>query len=117
VAVTQLANGHSTVSLVGIEEPETALHPAAAGALMDALREAGERTQVIVTTHSPDLLDQVDPAKEALLVTVSEHGNTRIASIDRASQEAIERHLSTPGELLRLDQLEPDRDLPSTPAC
>ena len=110
VAVTQLANGHSTVSLVGIEEPETALHPAAAGALMDALREAAERTQVIVTTHSPDLLDQVDPAKEALLVTVSDHGNTRIASIDRASQEAIERHLSTPGELLRLDQLEPDRD-------
>jgi predicted ATPase len=110
VAVTQLANGHSSVSLVGIEEPETALHPAAAAALMDALREAAELTQVIVTTHSPELLDQVDPSNEALLVVVSEHGNTRIAPIDKASREALQRHLSTPGELLRWDQLEPNRE-------
>jgi predicted ATPase len=110
VAATQLANGHSSVSLVGIEEPETALHPAAAAALMDALREAAERTQVIVTTHSPDLLDQVDPSKETLLVAISEHGNTRIAPIDKASREALQMHLSTPGELLRWDQLEPDRE-------
>ena len=47
----------SSVPLVGIEEPEVALHPAAVGALLDALREASQSTQVIVTTHSPDLLD------------------------------------------------------------
>ena len=46
--------------LVGIEEPETALHPAAAAVLMDALREGAVQTQVIVTTHSPDLLDLID---------------------------------------------------------
>jgi predicted ATPase len=110
VAVTQLANGNFSVSLVGIEEPETALHPAAAGAVMDALREAAERTQVIVTTHSTDLLDQVDPTKEALLVALAEHGNTKIATVDKASSDAIQKHLMTPGELLRLDQLEPDRE-------
>jgi len=110
VAVTQLANGRSSVSLVGIEEPETALHPAAASALMDALREAAERTQIVVTTHSPELIDQVDLAREALLVVVSEHGTTKIAPIDKASREALQRHLSTPGELLRWDQLEPDRE-------
>jgi len=110
VAVTQLANGRSSVSLVGIEEPETALHPAAASALMDALREAAERTQIVVTTHSPELIDQVDLTREALLVVVSEHGTTKIAPIDKASREALQRHLSTPGELLRWDQLEPDRE-------
>jgi predicted ATPase len=108
VAVTQLAERKSPVSLVGIEEPETALHPAAAGALMDALREAASNTQIVVTSHSPDLLDQVDLDTDGLLSVVSNEGITKIAPIDEASRSAIRDHLYTPGELLRLDQLEPD---------
>lgn len=108
VAVTQLAERKSPVTLVGIEEPETALHPAATGALMDALREAASHTQILVTSHSPDLLDQVDLETESLLAVVSQEGTTRIAPLDDASREAIRDHLYTPGELLRLDQLEPD---------
>jgi predicted ATPase len=60
VAVNQLAEGTVPVRFIGIEEPEAALHPAALAALMDALREAAEQTQVVVTTHSPDLLDLLD---------------------------------------------------------
>ena len=111
VAVTQLANGKKPVSLVGIEEPETALHPAAAGALVDALREARTRTQVVVTSHSPDLLDPWDYADAkagGILVAVLRQGNTEIAPANRASLDAIRDHLYTPGELLRMDQLEPD---------
>jgi predicted ATPase len=108
VAVTQLAERKVPVTLVGIEEPETALHPAAAGALMDALREAASHTQILVTSHSPDLLDQVDLESETLLAVVSQEGKTRIAPVDEASSAAIKEHLYTPGELLRLDQLEPD---------
>jgi len=108
VAVTQLAGHHKPASLVGIEEPETALHPAAAGALMDALREASSHTQVIVTTHSPDLLDQINLDSDRLLITQSRQGTTEIAPIDSASLQAIKNHLYTPGELLRMDQLEPD---------
>jgi predicted ATPase len=109
VAVTQLAERKAPVSLVGIEEPETALHPAAAGALMDALREASFKTQILVTSHSPDLLDQVNLETDGLLSVVSHEGKTMIAPIDRASRAAIQDHLYTPGDLLRLDQLEPDR--------
>jgi predicted ATPase len=108
VAVTQLAERKSPVTLVGIEEPETALHPAAARALMDALREAAMHTQILITSHSPDLLDQVKLESESLLAVVSEEGTTRIAPLDDASRSAIKDHLYTPGELLRLDQLEPD---------
>lgn len=108
VAVTQLAERRSPVTLVGIEEPETALHPAAARALIDALREAAVHTQILVTSHSPDLLDQVRLESESLLAVVSQDGTTRIAPLDEASREAIKEHLYTPGELLRLDQLEPD---------
>lgn len=110
VAVTQLADRKRAVSLVGIEEPETALHPAAAGALMDALREAASHTQVLVTTHSPDLLDQVDPEQDGLLVVYSTQGDTGVAQADRPSLEALRRHLYTAGELLRMDQIAPDQD-------
>jgi predicted ATPase len=110
VAVTQLAERKKHVTLVGIEEPETALHPAASGALMDALREAATQTQVLVTSHSPDLLDQASSESDGLLVVVSRQGNTDIAPIDRASRKAISRHLYTPGEMLRMNQLEPDEE-------
>ena len=108
VAVTQVADRKLPVCLVGIEEPETALHPAAAGALVDALREAAEHTQIIITCHSPDLLDRFDPETESLLVVTAREGNTQIATIDPASKNAIKTHLYSPGELLRMDQLEPD---------
>lgn len=109
IAVTQLTERTKPVSLVGIEEPETALHPAASGALMDALREAASHTQILVTSHSPDLLDQVNLETDGLLAVASYEGTTMIAPIDDASLKAIREHLYTPGELLRLDQLEPDR--------
>lgn len=106
-AVTQLADRKLPVTLVGIEEPETALHPAAAGILVDALREASARTQVIVTTHSPDLLDQLGPRDDTLLVVRLHEGVTEIAPPDVASVEAIRSELYSSGELLRMDQLEP----------
>jgi predicted ATPase len=100
-----------SVPLVGIEEPEVALHPAAVGALLDALREASQSTQVIVTTHSPDLLDFADMDTELLLAVYAEKGATQIAPVDEASREAVRKGLYTPGELLRLDQLRPDTTL------
>jgi predicted ATPase len=110
IAVAQLAGQGPQVSLVGIEEPETALHPAATAALMDGLREATEHTQVIITSHSPDLLDQMDLETDTLLAVALQDGVTRIAPIDKASRSVIRDHLYTPGELLRMDQLEPDRE-------
>jgi predicted ATPase len=108
VAATQLSGTKSPVSLIGIEEPETALHPAAAGALMDAMREATSHTQVIITSHSPDLLDQV-AEEDRLLAVQSVQGTTQVGPVDAASRKAIKDHLYTPGELLRMDQLSVDR--------
>ncbi len=99
------------VPLVGIEEPEVALHPAAVGALLDALREASALRQVIVTTHSPDLLDSAQMEKELLLAVHSEKGATQIAPVDDASKQAVRKGLYTPGELLRIGQLQPDSQL------
>jgi predicted ATPase len=108
VALMQLSGRKASVPLVGIEEPETALHPAAAGALIDSIREAIEHTQVILTTHSPELLDEIDPRQERILVAVADQGTTEIGPIDAVGMQAIQNHLYTAGELLRLDQLQPD---------
>ena len=108
VADNPLADGNVPVSLVSIEEPETALHPAAAGALMDALHEAAVHTQIVLTTHSPDLLDRLDLETDQILVVESRNGETQIGPIDNASRKVIKEHLYSPGELLRMDPLEAD---------
>jgi len=97
-------------SLIGIEEPETALHPAAAGALMDALIEGGQNAQLIVTCHSPDLLDHRDVIPEMIRPVVLSSGRTLVGTLAPQKAALLKDHLSTAGELLRLDQLEPDPD-------
>ena len=95
-------------TLVGIEEPETALHPAASAALREALTRASGQTQIIVTSHSPDLLDDTGLSADSFLAVVSEGGDTRIAPLDEASRETMRKQLFSAGELLRLNQLAPD---------
>lgn len=94
--------------LIGLEEPEMALHPAATGVLLAALREASLQTQIIVTSHSPDLLDDEDIATESILAVDNEEGITKIGPIDEAGRSVLKDRLFTPGELLRQNQLAPD---------
>ncbi len=96
------------VSLVGIEEPELALHPAAAGVLLDGLQDAAEKTQVIVTSHSPDLLDDKNLDVNSILAVEAQDGNTAIAPVDDASKSVVQDRLFTIGELLRSNQLQPE---------
>ena len=95
--------------LIAIEEPEAALHPGTAAVFLDAFREVSDSTQVLITSHSPDLLDEIDLERETLLAVHSEDGNTQIAPIDQASRKVVRKGLYTPGELLRLNQLAPDQ--------
>ena len=96
------------VLLVGIEEPEIALHPAAAGVLLDGLRDAADNTQIIITSHSPDLLDDKGLEVESILAVEARDGNTAIAGVDEAGRSTVHDRLYTTGELLRLNQLQPD---------
>jgi predicted ATPase len=121
VALLQSSDGQPyRVPLVGIEEPEIALHPAAAGVLRDSLRDASRMIQVLVTSHSPDLLDDSEIPDDGILPVIAEQGETKIAPLDEAGRSAIRDRLYTPGELLRLDQLRPeilaDRIPASTPS-
>jgi len=106
------------VRVVGIEEPETALHPGAAAVLRSALFEASRHTQVIVTSHSPDLLDDKGISADNIVSVTSRGGETILGPVDEASRTSIRDHLFTAGELLRLNQLGTDESVQqqTTPA-
>jgi predicted ATPase len=95
--------------LMGLEEPEIALHPAAAGILLGCLQEASARSQILVTSHSPDLLDNSSLDTESLLAVESDNNNTRIGPVDKIGRSVLRDRLFTAGELLRQNQLAPER--------
>lgn len=58
---------------IGIEEPENFLHPRLLWELAEECRAAGERTQLLVTTHSPFFLNALQP-KEVRVLWRDEQG-------------------------------------------
>jgi predicted ATPase len=108
VAVAQRAKWGPPVRLVAIEEPETSIHPAAVRALVGAFDVASVDKQVLITTHSPDLIDRLDLEEHQLLAVESGEEGTRISPVDEASREAIREGLYRPGELLQMGQLQTD---------
>ncbi|MBL4698790.1 MAG: AAA family ATPase [Phycisphaerales bacterium] len=94
--------------LIAIEEPENAIHPAAAAVLADALVEASQSRQILITTHSPDLIENSPVSPEDILVVVHNDGRSQIGKLSEAKMNLIRDHLSDPGELLRQDQMTPD---------
>jgi predicted ATPase len=110
MAAFQVVFPRGRPSVIGIEEPEAALHPAAAHALVSALEAATEHTQVLLTTHSGDLLaDPKVPLSSVLVVRLRE-GRTEIAPVDPASREIIRRELYTLADLQRMGQLNLDEE-------
>ena len=97
-------------TVVGIEEPETSLHPAAMRALVAALDEATLRTQILLTTHSADLLDNSTIRPENVRVVQMIDGQTLIGPVDEGGVEIVRRELNTLGGLERDNLLEPDLD-------
>jgi predicted ATPase len=108
VALFQHLGGIPSVTLVGLEEPEAALHPAAAGVLFDAMREASASVQVISTTHSADLLDKKEIDTDAILAVEVQDGTTRIGHMDQTGRQALKKRLYTAGELMRMNYLRPE---------
>jgi predicted ATPase len=62
-------------ALACFEEPENCIHPGLLELLVDVFKSASRRIQVLVTTHSPDLLNFLSP--EDLLIVEKEDGKTQ----------------------------------------
>jgi predicted ATPase len=91
------------LTLTAIEEPELALHPGALAVLSEIIREASLRTQVIITTQSPDLISQFN-ADELRVVEQTNEG-AQIGPIDERQREIINEQLFSAGDLLRIEGL------------
>jgi hypothetical protein len=116
ISLFQNAGSDTHVSLIGIEEPETGLHPAATAVLLDALREASESVQVVVTSHSTDLLDNPDVPSDSIRAVSWKNGRTDILGIDDATRSVLHERLYTAGELLRMGRLINDTSSPAADA-
>jgi predicted ATPase len=95
-------------SVVAIEEPEATVHPAVAEVVVEVLMDAANQRQVLLTSHSPDILDYKELTDNQIRVVAMEHGRTLIAPVSQAGRDAIRERLYTPGELLRSGELSPD---------
>ncbi len=80
LAYLVLLHDPSPPPFIGIEEPENFLHPRLLHELGEECRHAGERTQLLVTTHSRDFLDSVRP-EEVRVLWRDEHGYTQASRV------------------------------------
>ena len=93
-----------SLPFIGIEEPELTVHPGTVVVLGDLLKEASRRCQLIITTHSPDLIDQL--AIDSLRVVELSGRSTQVGMVSHSQIEAVRQNLFSPGELHRMGELE-----------
>jgi predicted ATPase len=82
-------------SLVGIEEPENHVHPTALAAFAQYILKASERVQILVTTHSPLLLDYLNEPDAVSVVRHNDDRGTRV--IREENGELVRRALEASG--------------------
>lgn len=92
-------------SVLVIEEPEATIHPGALGAILDLIRRAAKTMQVVVTTHSPELLDAKWITDTNLRIVSWQEGASHLLLPSAATREAMRSHLMGAGELLRSNAL------------
>ena len=93
-------------SLMVIEEPEASIHPGALGVILDVLRDARRSSQIVVTTHSPDILDAKWIKDRHLRLVSWEKGVSRIDGMAPSVKRAMAEQLFSAGELLRSNALD-----------
>jgi predicted ATPase len=90
--------------LVCLEEPELGLHPDILPSLSELLREASERCQLVVTTHSDVLVDALTDTPESIVVCEKHNGQTEMRRLEKETlTDWLERY--SLGQLWRKGEL------------
>jgi predicted ATPase len=84
--------------IIVLEEPEQTVNPAIMEVLADSIKEVSGTRQVIVTTHSPHLLDQFDP--EQIRAVDMVEGRTQVSRVGPTQMGVVHDRLFSLGELL-----------------
>lgn len=72
--------------LICIDEPELSMHPDWIHLLAELMQSASERTQMIVATHSPQLISKLEP--EEVVIVEKEDGESHLRRLDADSLQA-----------------------------
>lgn len=72
----------ATGTLIAIDEPEIFLHPRMLPIIAELAAEASERNQVILTTHSPQLLTALGDMRPTTTVVENVKGETLLSTLD-----------------------------------
>jgi predicted ATPase len=99
---------HQASSVIAIEEPETSLHVGALEALIELMRGRVGPGEIVVTTHSPDLIDFIAPSE--LRLVRRQDGNTVVAPVSEHSVRMVREELFSLGELHRAGGLRAEGD-------
>jgi len=91
--------------LIAIDEPETGLHPSMLRIVAEYARDASTKSQVILTTHSPELLDAFGDDAPTTTVIDRQEGQS-ILRVLSGEELAYWRTQYTLGELYRSRELE-----------
>ena len=89
--------------VIALEEPELTIHPGMLPLITDSITEISDRTQVLVTTHSPELIDRFDPSQ--IIAVELEKGITSARPLNAAQVNAVKEKLFSLGELMSVEGL------------
>ncbi|MFD0745133.1 AAA family ATPase [Phytohabitans flavus] len=92
LALLALLYDPSPPRLTCIEEIDHGLHPHILDRLVDLLREASSRTQFLIATHSPALVNRLSP-DELIVCERGENAASRIPAIEPRLVREMEREL------------------------
>jgi predicted ATPase len=81
-----------------IEEPENGLHPSRIAEVMKVLRAISSRMQVILATHSPLVINELQP-DEVTILTRDPKTGTRATRLDRTTHFQQRQQVYALGEL------------------
>lgn len=91
--------------LIAIDEPEIGLHPRLLPLLAALMKDASKRTQLIVTTHSPQLINAESIEVDDVVVTHMEEGATHFERL-KADELKLWLERYTLGNLWMMGKLE-----------
>lgn len=95
----------SPAPIIAIDEPETGLHPSMLPLVAEYAVDAATRSQVILTTHSPQFLDAFVETKPTTTVAKWEHGETILHTLKEEELDYWLKEYSL-GSLFKSGELE-----------
>jgi predicted ATPase len=93
--VTSLIYDHSAVML--LEHPEDGIHRALLRKLIGVLQAYSDESQLIIATHSPVVLDAVEPS--AVRLVTMEDGQTKVRALTSEEVRVAAKYLEEEGSL------------------